>query len=68
MPSSHGIIPKYACFDFQLSKTVLENITNADDPHESIAVLEFVVEGTTDAAELKTRALASFGLAEARQE
>ena len=29
---------------------------------------EFVVEGITDAAELKMRALASFGLAEARQE
>ena len=39
-PSSHGIIPKYVRFDFQLSKTVLENITNADDPHELIAVLD----------------------------
>ena len=40
VPSSHRIIPKYVCFDFQLSKTVLENITNADDPHELIAVLD----------------------------
>jgi hypothetical protein len=39
VPSSHGIIPKHVRFDFQLSKTVLENIANADDPHELIAVL-----------------------------
>ena len=40
MPSSHSVIAEYVCFDFQLSKTVLENITNADDPHELIAVLD----------------------------
>lgn len=31
--SRHRIIPKYVCFDLQLSKTVLENITDADDPY-----------------------------------
>jgi hypothetical protein len=40
MPSSHSVIAEYVCFDFQLSKTVLENITNADDPHELIAILD----------------------------
>src|SRR6476620_4949404 len=40
VPSGHRIIPKYVRFHFQLSKTVLENITNADDPHEPIAVLD----------------------------
>jgi hypothetical protein len=32
-------IPKYLCFYLQLSKAMLENIADADDPHELTAVL-----------------------------
>jgi hypothetical protein len=39
-PSGHGIIPKYVRFQLQLSEPVLENIADADDPHELIAVLD----------------------------
>ena len=37
--SGHRIIPKYPCFHLQLAKAVLENIADANDPHELIAVL-----------------------------
>ena len=40
VPSSHGIIPKYVRFHLQLFEPVLENIADADDPHELIAVLD----------------------------
>ena len=38
--SGHRIIPKYPCFHLQLAKAVLENIADANDPHELIAVLD----------------------------
>jgi hypothetical protein len=34
MPRSHGAIAKYICFCLQLSESVLEHITDADDPQE----------------------------------
>jgi hypothetical protein len=40
VPSSQCIIPKYVRFHLQLFEPVLENIANADDPHELIAVLD----------------------------
>jgi hypothetical protein len=38
--SGHGIIPEYFCFHLQFSKAMLENVANANDPHELIAVLD----------------------------
>lgn len=35
--SSRRIIPKYVCFHLQLSKSVLENIADTDDPDELVA-------------------------------
>ena len=40
MASSSCIIPKYVCFNVQLSKSVLENIAYTDDPDELVAILD----------------------------
>ena len=38
--SSHGVIAKHVGFQLHLAEPVLENIANADDPHELSAVLD----------------------------
>jgi hypothetical protein len=52
MPSSHSIIAEYVCLLLWLSKSVLKNITDADDPYELIAVLDRHMANTPDCHQL----------------